>query len=92
MGLIEIQKKLNSVSCPMCNHPTLDVTLRCYTGYEECLPTARCLTCGTPYTISNERSMLKEWKEADSNDTELRFCCELPSRKCFLCGQLQEMQ
>lgn len=92
MELTEIQKKLNKVSCPMCNHPTLDVTLRCYVGYEECLATAKCLTCGTPYSITNERRVLEEGKEAlgssvcpkcNSADTELQFRCELSSRQCF---------
>lgn len=92
MELTEIQKKLNSVSCPMCKHPTLDLTLRCYVGYEECIATAKCLTCNTSYTVTNERRVLEKEKDAvgsavcphcNSEDTELQFRCELSSRQCF---------
>lgn len=92
MELTEIQKKLNRVSCPMCNHPTLDVTLRCYVGYEECLATAKCLTCGTSYTITNEQRVLEDGKgvlgssvcpRCDAKEVELQFRCELASRQCF---------
>ncbi len=92
MDLIEIQKRLNEVACPMCKKATLDATLRCYVGYEECLATAKCLTCSTSYNISSERRLLDEGKGAlgapvcpdcKSEDTEFKFRCELSSRQCF---------
>jgi len=92
MELTEIQKKLNSVSCPMCNHPTWDVSLRCYEGYEECLATATCVTCGTLYTITNEQRVLEDGKEllvssicprCNTKELELQFRCELASRQCY---------
>ena len=92
MDLIEIQRRLNEVACPMCHKATLDATLRCYVGYDECLATAKCLTCSTSYSISNERRLLEEGKGAlesstcphcNAADVELQFQCELSSRQCF---------
>lgn len=92
MDLIEIQRRLNEVTCPMCHNATLEATLRCYVGYDECLATANCLTCSTSYTVTNERRVLEEDKgvlassscpNCNATDIELQFRCELSSRQCF---------
>ncbi len=92
VDLTEIQEKLNKVSCPVCRHSTIDVTLRCDLGYGECLAVAGCKTCGTQYEVSTEGRILENGKRytpklacpgCNESEVKLEMRCELPSRQCF---------
>ncbi len=92
MKISDIQVMFNKVTCPQCSNATIDVTLRCDLGGDACLAVATCQTCHTIYGVSTEGKALETaaethaslaCPECETEDTELAFRCELPSRKCF---------
>jgi ribosomal protein L34E len=44
--LTEIQRGLNGVECPRCLKFSFELMLRCDLNDRECLPTAKCRSCG----------------------------------------------
>lgn len=95
-SLTELQRELNRVACPQCHHSRFDLTLQCESGYNECLYTATCLSCGYTFTVSTESKTLHRTHQdiekrllqhpcpsCGESGAHLKFRCDLNDRTCL---------
>lgn len=94
--LTEIQRELNHVACPQCRKSQFDLALRCELAYNECLYTAKCLSCGYMFNVSTETKNLRtthpdiektlseqQCHACGQAGAELKFRCDLNERTCL---------
>ena len=53
--LTEIQRELNGMECPRCRKFSFDLILRCDLNDHECLPIAKCRSCGYGFNVGTRK-------------------------------------
>ena len=98
--LIDMEKKLKDIACPICFHGNLGLSLQCSSVGRECLIVADCGHCRHRFKMTDtSRSINQTYQDVESNLShsncpscknsggQLRFECDLATKDCFFLAE-----